>query len=104
MRRWILFLVTNILVTLTLTFIAYIVIGYLGIHLNQYTGLMIFCFILGMGGSFISLLLSKMMAKWIMKIRPMSSHEEVAQKVRVLAKRAGLDNPPEVYYYKSPEV
>ena len=68
MRRWILLIATNLLVMLTLTFLARIVMGYFQIPFNSYGGLMIFCFILGMGGSFISLMLSKTMAKWTMGI------------------------------------
>lgn len=104
MRRWILLIITNLLVMLTLVLIANIVMAYFQIPFNSYTGLMIFCFILGMGGSFISLMLSKKMAKWIMQIQPADPHGELAQKVHLLAKRAGLNKTPEVYYYNSPEI
>ena len=104
MRRWILLIATNLLVMLTLTFLARIVMGYMGIPFNSNAGLMVFCFILGMGGSFISLMLSKTMAKWTMGIVPADPRGELAQKVHFLAKRAGLGKTPEVYYYNSPEV
>ena len=104
MRRWALLIGTNILVMLTLTFLARIVMGYLQIPFNSYGGLMVFCFILGMGGSFVSLMLSKTMAKWTMGITPADPRGELAQKVHFLAKRAGLEKAPEVYYYNSPEV
>ena len=104
MRRWMFLVVTNLLVMLTLSFLAQVVMRYLGISFNNYGGLMFFCFILGMGGAFVSLMISKRMAKWIMKIVPADPHGELAQKVHFLAKRAGLDKTPEVYYYNSPEV
>ena len=104
MRRWALLIGTNILVMLTLTVLASVVMSYLQIPFNSYGGLMIFCFILGMGGSFISLMLSKTMAKWTMGITPADPRGELAQKVHYLSKRAGLDKTPEVYYYNSPEV
>ena len=104
MRRWILLLVTNFLVMLTLSFLVQLVMAYLKIPFNSYVGLMFLCFVLGLGGSFISLMISKKMAKWIMKIVPADPHGELAQKVHFLAKRAGLEKTPEVYYYNSPEV
>ena len=104
MKRWILLFATNLLVMLTLSILAQFVLRYMGFSLNSYGTLMIFFFILGMGGSFVSLLLSKTMAKWIMKIVPADPQGELAQKVHFLAKRAGLEKTPEVYYYNSPEV
>ena len=104
MRRYVLLIVTNLLVMMTLSIFAHFVLRYLQIPFNNYAGLMILCFIMGMGGSFISLMLSKTMAKWIMKIQPADPRGELAQKIHFLAKRAGLDKTPEVYYYNSPEV
>ena len=104
MRRWGLLLVTNFLVSLTLSLLAMVVMMYLEIPFDSNGGLMFFFFIMGMGGSFISLMLSKTMAKRIMNIQPADPRGELAQKVRLLAKRARLRKAPEVYYYDSPEV
>ena len=104
MRRWILLIATNILVTMTLLILGSAIMRYMGISMGSYGGLMFFCFILGMGGSFASLLLSKRMAKWMMRLQPVDARGELAQKVHFLARRAGLEKSPEVYVYQSPEV
>ncbi len=103
MRRWILLFATNILVMIALSIIAFTVMNFLGVRMESHTGLFIFCFIFGMGGSFISLMISKWMAKKTMRLEPASNHALVA-KVHTLARRSGLDKMPEVYIYRSPEV
>jgi heat shock protein HtpX len=104
-KRYILLFVTNILVMLTLSAIAYGVMGYLQIPFNSYAGLMIFCFVLGMGGSIVSLLISKWMAKKFMGLKPAGRQMPgIVQKVQSLSRKAGLSEVPEVYYYDAPEV
>jgi len=109
MKRWILFLLVNILIISTLSIIA----GLLGIEpyltsygLN-YQSLMVFCLFWGMGGAFISLLLSKTMAKWMMGVKIIDGrgpHQNLVMMVHHLAKKAGLDVMPEVGIYQSPDV
>ena len=90
-KRYILLFVTNILVMLTLSAIAYGVMGYLQIPFNSYAGLMIFCFVLGMGGSIVSLLISKWMAKKFMGLKPAGRQMPgIVQKVQSLSRKAGL--------------
>lgn len=102
MKRVLLFLATN----LAIIIVASITLSLLGVgsYLNE-TGtglnlqaLLIFCFIFGMAGSFISLLLSKKIAKWSMKVRlidtPQNSTEEwLVQTVFRQAKEAGIGKP-----------
>lgn len=71
MKRILLFMLTNILVVMTITIVLSVLgVGrYMTAHGIDYTQLAIFCLIWGMGGSLISLMLSKVMAKWTMGIQ-----------------------------------
>ena len=104
MKRWILFFATNLLVMIALSFIAHLVMRYLGISSGSTTGLFIFCFILGMGGSFFSLMISKWVAKKTMGLIPADSHPFLVTKAHEFARRSGLEKMPEVYLYPSPEI
>jgi heat shock protein HtpX len=113
-KRILLFLAVNLLVMATLTIVASIIFHFIGRPGRgpglPYSYLMVFCFIWGMGGAFISLALSRIMAKWFMGVRvvdPRTSDPELAELVRMvhgLAQRAGLPAMPEVGIYDSPEV
>ncbi len=108
MKRIVLFLVTNIAVGLVLTFTLSILgVGrYLaGTGLNI-GGLAIFSVIVGFAGSFISLLLSKPMAKFSVGARVIDSPAGADQQwlvdtVRHLAEKAGV-GMPEVAIYDGP--
>ncbi|MBO1518613.1 protease HtpX [Oceanisphaera pacifica] len=63
MKRILLFIATNLAVVLVLGVVLNIVFSMLGIDRNSIGGLLVFCAIFGFGGSFISLLISKWMAK-----------------------------------------
>lgn len=70
--------------------------------------LAIWAALIGFAGSFISLLLSKKMAKWMLKVKvirePKTQDERwLVQMVEQLASRAGIGTP-EVGVYRSPEV
>ena len=109
-KRISLFLLTNILIMVTLT----LVINLLGIRpyidasgLNI-PALIVFCAVWGMGGAFISLLMSKQMAKWFMGVqiidpRNPGPYGELLNTVKVLSSGAGIPMP-EVGVYESPEV
>jgi heat shock protein HtpX len=72
--------------------------------------LMIFCLVWGMGGAFISLAMSRVMAKWMMgvKVIPVDTmdleHRELVRTVHDFARAAQLPVMPEVGIYESPEV
>jgi heat shock protein HtpX len=71
MKRIFLFLVTNLAVVLVLSIVARItgLDVWLAAHGQSYTGLLVFATLIGFGGSFISLLLSKTMAKHAMGVQ-----------------------------------
>jgi heat shock protein HtpX len=107
-----LFIVTNILIISTLT----IVMNVLGLepYLTErglnYGSLLVFCAVWGFGGAFISLALSRKMAKWMMGVQvidPKSTNAEnraLVERVHALARKAKLKAMPEVGIYDSPEV
>ena len=72
--------------------------------------LLIFCAIWGMGASFVSLLMSKRMAKWSMRVQIIDENTgdprllELKKTVHELSAKAGLPKMPEVGYYNSKEV
>jgi len=109
MKRIALFLATNIAVLLVLT----VVINLLGVgqFLTQqgidYRSLLVFSAVIGFGGSFISLLLSKTMAKWstgahVIDGSEGSSEYWLVQTVKRLAERAGLAMPEVAVYEGAP--
>jgi heat shock protein HtpX len=112
LRRISLFVVVNILVVLTIS----IVLNVLGVrpYLTQrgidYYSLMIFCLVWGFGGAFISLALSRWMAKMMMRIQVIDPENPgdadqrwLLQTVHRLATKAGLATMPEVGFYESPD-
>ena len=108
-KRIALFLLTNVLVISTASIILNVLgIGsYVTAYGLDYKGLMIFCLIWGMAGSFISLSLSRWMAKTMMGVHvvsPTGSHGELVRKVHEISRRAGLTTMPEVGIYESPVI
>lgn len=104
MKRIMFFFLTNLLVTMTLMVVATIVMNFMGVEFQSNAGLAVFCFIFGMGGAFISLRFSKWIAKRTMGLQELPATHGLTHKVHALARRAGLNNVPEVYFYNSPEV
>lgn len=111
-RRFFLFALTNILVLATISIVMN-VLGlkpYMTAYGINYESLMVFCALWGMGGAFISLLLSKKMAKWMMKVQIIDPQtrtpelRELVATVHRLAQAAQLPKMPEVGIYDSPEV
>jgi heat shock protein HtpX len=107
-----LFLLVNILVVATLSIIANIFgIGrYITAYGIDYTQLAMFCLLWGMGGAFISLSMSRVMAKWFMGVKLIDPNtqdpvlQDLLQTVYQLARSAGLPKMPEVGVYHSPEI
>jgi heat shock protein HtpX len=110
-KRVFLFLALNIIVMLTISTILSVlgVQPYLTSSGLNIESLAIFCLVWGMGGSFISLALSKKMAKWSMGVQivPENSSNaqlrELRQMVSELSKAANIPMP-EVGVYQSPEL
>lgn len=111
-KRLVLFFAVNLLIILTLSFTLNIfgVKPYLDARGINYSSLMIFCLVWGMGGAFISLALSRIMAKWMMGVSvidPNTSDSDLSwlvNTVHKLARSAGLSKMPEVGIYDSPEI
>ncbi len=109
-KRVVLFLVVNLLVMTTVT----VVLGVLGV--GRYfpqgglAGLAVLCLVWGMAGSFVSLALSRVMAKWLMGVQAIPADttdptlRELVDTVHGLARAAGLPALPEVGIYESPDV
>ncbi|QJD85389.1 protease HtpX [Cohnella herbarum] len=114
MKRILLFILTNLLVMVTIGIILS-VFG-VGSYLNESGGvdmmsLLIFSVIVGFTGAFISLAMSRMMAKWMMRVQVLKpeanlSHGErqIVEMVHRLSRAAGLTHMPEVGIYESHEV
>jgi heat shock protein HtpX len=106
-KRIFLFLVTNLAIMLTLT----VVVSLLGVsgRVGDLGSLAIFCLVWGMGGAFISLLMSRWIAKRATGVhlvdgRTGDSHLDwLYQTVERLTRQASLPMP-EVGVYESPEV
>jgi heat shock protein HtpX len=104
MMRIILFLATNIAILVLLG----IVMSVLGLDTRSTTGLLIFAALFGMGGSFISLAMSKWIAKKATRAQvidqPANQTERwLIEAVRQQARRAGI-GMPEVAIYNSPDM
>lgn len=110
MKRLVLFLTTNLAVVLMLGIIVNLlgVNRYLYANGIQYQQLLVFAFVFGMGGAFISLLMSKTMAKWTMNLQVIQGNESpqaawICNVIASHAQRAGI-GMPEVAIYYSPEM
>jgi len=106
-KRVFLFLAVNILVMATISIVTN-VLGlnrYITEYGINYYALMGFCLAWGMGGAFISLLLSKTIAKWAMgvKIVGQGNYQDLMEMVRRLSQTAQIPMP-EVGVYESPEL
>lgn len=106
-----LFLMVNVLVIATISITSTIVFSFLGIQPSSgMTGLLILCAIMGFSGSFISLMISKWMAKRMFGLQIIDpntmnlEHREIVSTVHLMARQAGLPAMPEVGIYDSPEI
>ncbi|MGZ3649837.1 MAG: protease HtpX [Bdellovibrionota bacterium] len=110
-KRIFFFLIVNLAMMVTINLVlALLGVGpYLTRNGLDYTNLAEFCFVWGMGGAFISLLLSKVIAKWTMGVQVVNPDSpgdlgNLVQTVYRLARAANLPRMPEVGVYDSPEV
>lgn len=111
-KRVFLFVSVNILIIATLS-LAMSLLGvqpYLDAKGINYQSLLIFCVIWGFGGAFISLALSRVMAKWMMGVKIIdpqttdSAHRQLVNKVHLFSRKAGISNMPEVGIYEADDL
>ncbi|QTH42458.1 protease HtpX [Cohnella sp. LGH] len=114
MKRILLFILTNLLVMITIG----IILSVFGVssYLNESGGidfgsLLVFSAIVGFTGAFISLAMSRWMAKMMMKVQVLKPEDnlsygerQVVDMVHRLSRAAGLTHMPEVGIYESNEV
>ncbi len=111
MKRIFLFMATNLAVMITLSIVLSLlgVGGYITPDGLDYSALMVFCLVWGMGGAFISLQMSRFMAKMAMGVKLVNGRtgqgepDWLYQTVEQLSRKAGVPMP-EVGIYDSPEV
>lgn len=111
-KRILLFLITNILVMVTLSVVTSLLglHGYLTRYGLDYKALASFCLLWGMGGSIISLIISRWMAKMAMGVRLLSPETAIGEEkklldmVYALARKANLSKMPEVGIYNAAEL
>ncbi len=110
MKRIILFVLTNLAVMVTLGIVAHVLglnrfITAQGLNLNT---LLMFSLLIGFGGAFFSLAISKMVAKWSMGLKLINGteNEQSAWIYNVVQRQANTMNikMPEVAIYDSPEM
>lgn len=111
-RRILFFLITNIAVVTMIGIVTNLlgVPSFMESKGINYEYLLIFSAIWGFGGAFISLLMSKFMAKTMMRVRVIdpttadNMERQLVSAVHDMAYKAGLKKMPEVGVYDSPEV
>lgn len=109
-KRVFLFVTVNILVLVTLSLSYSLISSYFGLPTQGMYPLLMFGTVFGFGGAFISLLISKWIAKRAMGVQvidPRTSDptlRRLVESVHKHAKMAGLRKMPEVGFYNSPEV
>lgn len=107
MKRIALFIGTNLAILVVLSVVMNLLMSFFGVDFGSYQGILVFAAIFGFGGAFISLLISKWMAKrstgaQVIK-RPRNATEQwLFDTVKRQAKQAGI-GMPEVAIYQSPE-
>ncbi|WP_413288251.1 protease HtpX [Bdellovibrio sp. HCB337] len=111
-KRFGYFILTNILVLVTIGIAWSLISHFMGLAgFNQYLPTMLaFCFVWGMGGAFISLMMSKFAAKHYHGVKIIDTTttqpelRQLLEKVHDLARRAKLPKMPEVGVYESYDV
>jgi len=111
-KRVFLLIAVNVLVMISISILLNVlgVRPYLTAYGLDYESLMVFCFVWGMGGAFISLGLSRIMAKMLMGVKvvdPATRDPDLSALVQMIhqhARAAGLPKMPEVGIYESMEV
>ena len=108
MKRIVLFLATNLAVMLVLSIVLSLLSSFLGINTRGSSGLLLMAMVFGFGGSIISLLMSKWMAKRAYGIQPIEQPRNeveywLVNTVKRQAEQAGI-GMPEVGIYDAPDM
>lgn len=108
MKRVILFLLTNLAVMLVLGVVLSILMSVFGISSRSYSGIMIIAAVFGFGGAFISLFMSKWIAKkstgaFVIEQPRNETEHWLVSTVAAQAQQVGIAMP-EVAIYDSPEI
>ena len=108
MKRVMLFIATNLAVILVLSVVMNIVFATTGLRLDNQGGLLVFAAIFGFGGAFISLLMSKWLAKrsvgaYVIESPRNETERWLVETVRRQAQQAGI-GMPEVAMYRAPDM
>lgn len=107
MKRILLFIATQVLMIVSINIIYSFLVAAGLVPSGEYGNIIVLSVVIGFTGSFMSLFLSKFIAKSMMGVQIVEGHGPygaLVQKVHFLARRAGLDKMPEVGIYDSPEV
>jgi heat shock protein HtpX len=113
MRRIGVFLLVNLLVLTTIVIVTSVLgVGrYVEAHGINYGSLLVFAAVIGFSGAFISLALSRWMAKRMLRVKVLNpqgsltaQERQLVEMVYEMSRRAGLKVMPEVGIYQSPEV
>lgn len=108
LKRFGFLILTNILIISVLTVVTRL-LGlepYMTAYGINYQSLFIMCLVWGMGGSFISLFLSKFMAKTFYGVKivePNGQYAGLVSRVHQYSRQAGLSKMPEVGVFESPD-
>jgi heat shock protein HtpX len=110
-KRILLFAATNLLIVMTIALILNVFgLGrFLGGFGANQSALFIMCLVYGFGGAFVSLALSRIMAKTFMGVQVIDpanpgQFKDLVETVHALARKAGLPKMPEVGIYQSGDV
>ncbi|XPF94975.1 protease HtpX [Colwellia sp. RE-S-Sl-9] len=108
MQRIVLFLLTNLAIMLVLSVTLSILMSVFGIDRQGLGGLLMLAFVFGFGGAFISLLMSKWMAKrsvgaYVIEQPQNNTEKWLLETVKKYSDRAGI-GMPEVALYQSPDM
>ncbi|MDR2011916.1 MAG: protease HtpX [Rhodanobacter sp.] len=108
MMRVLLFVATNIAVLVLLNIVLFIVQGVFHVRLGGYSGLLVIAAVMGMGGSFISLAMSKWIALRTTGAQVIQQPHNEAERwlldtVRSEAQKAGI-GMPDVAIYDAPDM
>ncbi|MBC86410.1 MAG: protease HtpX [Bdellovibrionaceae bacterium] len=110
LKRAFFLILVNVVVVITFGIVFSILGAYFGVDTSSYQGLIIWCTLLGFGGSFFQLFASKWMAKTFHRVQIIDRNTRdprltwVVEKVYEHARRAGIKEMPEVGVYESPEI